>query len=167
MEGNGYLKMKNYFEDLVDQSNFLNGFAGFFARELFNKLGSRKEPLKAPYLALFKYTLGLDGNEQSTQAIRKLGFSIIIHDIKPDDFEAEYAAVDLGETLALKVIARMIYDSKTPKHFLWNSVLKESIQIVPIDIEKIGFGVEVSFNVKNNQSMKIDLLDWKDVDSVC
>jgi hypothetical protein len=167
MEHNGYLKMKKYFENLVNNSKFLNGFAGFFARELLNKLASKKEPLQAPYLALFRYNLGLDGQEQNTQAVRKLGFSIILHNIKPDNYEAQYEAIDLAESLALKVLARIFFDNKKTDHFLWNSIIKESIQIVPLDHEKIGFGVEVMFNLKNKQSMKLDPEDWKDVASVC
>lgn len=167
MEENGYLKMKNYFENIVTHSRFLNGFAGFFARELFNKLGSKKEPLKAPYLALFKYNIGLDGQEQNTQAVRKLGFSIIIHNVKPDDYEVQYEAIDQAEKFALKVLSRMFYENKKPNHFLWNSIIKESIQIVPLDIEKIGFGVEVSFNIKNKQSMKVNPEDWDDIEIVC
>lgn len=159
--------MKNYFENLTNKSKFLNGFAGFFARELLNKLGSKKEPLQAPYLALFRYNLGLEGQEQNTQAVRKLGFSIILHNIKPDNYEAQYEAVDRAETLALKVLARIIFDNKKNDHFLWNSVIKDSVQIIPLDIEKIGFGVEVTFNLKNWQSMKLDPADWEDVESVC
>jgi hypothetical protein len=167
MERNGYLRMKNYFENVVEQSNFLNGFAGFFERELFNKLTSRKSPLKAPYLALFKYSLGLDGQEQNTKAIRRLGFSIILYSEKPNDFESEYEAIDLAENLALKVLSRMMFDSKNSKHFLYNSLIKESVQIIPMEIEKIGFGVEVFFNLKNMQPMIISPEDWKDIKSVC
>jgi hypothetical protein len=60
-----------------------------------------------------------------------------------------------------------MFDSKNSKHFLYNSLIKESVQIIPMDIEKIGFGVEVFFNLKNMQPMIISPEDWKDIKSVC
>lgn len=167
MENNGYLKLKNYFENLTTQAKFLNGFAGFFSRELANKLAARKEPLQSPYLALYKYQLGLEGDEMKTMGIRKIGFAIIINNVKPDDYEAQYAAVDTAETLALKVLARVRYDNNTKTNFLWNSLQKESITVEPVELSRSDFGVEVTFDLKNGQSLKLDSTDWKDINTIC
>ena len=167
MQINGYLKLKDYFENLTAQSNFLEGFAGFFSRELMNKLTSRKEPLQSPYLALFKYQLGLDGDEMKTMGIRKLGFAIIYNNIKPDNYEAQYEAIDNAENLALKVIARIRFDNNDKTHFLWNALQKESITIEPVELSQSDFGVEVTFDLKNGQSLKLDPDDWKDINTIC
>jgi hypothetical protein len=37
MKENSYLQIKNYFENLVQQSKFLNDFVGFFSREWAEK----------------------------------------------------------------------------------------------------------------------------------
>jgi len=37
---------------------------------------------------------------------------------------------------------------------------------VELDISRL-FGVEVSFQLKNIQSLKLDADDWNDVDKVC
>lgn len=167
MQNNGYLKLKNYFENITNQANFLKGFAGFFSRELANKLTSRKEPLQAPYLALFKYQLGLDGDKMKTIGLRKIGFAIIFNNIKPDDYEAQYAAIDEAETLALKVLARVRYDSNIKDHFLTNSLQKDSFNLEPVELTRSDFGVEVTFDLKNSQSLKLDPEDWKDITTIC
>lgn len=167
MDNNGYLKLKNYFQNLTAQANFLNGFAGFFSRELATQLTSRKDPLQAPYLALFKYQLGLEGDEMKTMGIRKLGFAVMINDVPKDDYELQYAAIDRAEQLALKVLARVKYDNNLKTHFLWNSLQKDSINIEPVELSRSDFGVEVTFDLKNSQTLTLDPADWKDITNIC
>lgn len=46
--------------------------------------------------------------------------------------------------------------------------IKNSIEVTPIELGGNGiFGVEVSFQLKNFQSMKLAPNDWKDIDRVC
>ncbi|MDV3668232.1 hypothetical protein CMU39_09365 [Elizabethkingia anophelis] len=168
MQQNSYKTVKDYFENLVDKSNFLNGFAGFFQRELISKLTANKDTLKIkpPYLALFSYNINLEGGEQNTQALRKIGYAIIFNKVGTD-FEQQYQAIEDAEKMAIKILARIKYDNNRKDYFLWNSLIKDSIQISPIELETGDFGAEVFFTLKNPQSLQLDPDDWKDIDSVC
>ncbi len=166
MKENSYIEVKNYFENLVEQSNFLNDFVGFFQREWANKTASVKG-LKSPTLALFKYELGFDGPDQNTLAVRKIGFAIMFNRVKRDDLEAQYNAIHEAEKLAVKILARIRYDNFLSGHILYNSFLKDSVEITPVELSGSEFGVDVQFNLKNKQNLKIDEADWKDIDNIC
>ena len=167
MEANSYKKMKDYFENLVEQSNFLNDFVGFFQREWANRTAAYTNELASPNLTLFKYKLGFDGPEENTIAVRQIGFAIMFTKVNNDDFEAQYNAIDLAEQLALKVISRIKYDNHNENHFLYNSFIKDSVEISPVELSASDFGVEVFFNLRNKQLLKVDPTDWKDIDQVC
>ena len=85
MKENSYLQIKNYFENLVQQSKFLNDFVGFFSREWAEKKNTVKG-LQEPVLSLWKYELGFDGPENNTIAVRKIGFAIMYNEVKPDEW---------------------------------------------------------------------------------
>lgn len=161
-----YLTLKNYFENLATQATFLNGFAGFFNRELISKI-NEYDSLRSPYLALFKYNINLQGSEQNTQALRQLGFAISFNNISAGDYDAQYAAIDMAEKLAIKVLARIKYDNNIRSSFLWNSLVKESVQIIPFELESGDFGAEVLFSLKNPQALVLEPDDWDDITSVC
>jgi hypothetical protein len=163
---NSYLEIKNYFENLVEQSNFLNEFVGFFEREWTAKR-TKFVGIKTPVLALFRYELGLDSPNENALAVRKIAFAIMLKVEKPDDFSGQYSAIDTAEKLALKVLSRINFDSNTREHFLWNSFLKDSVVINPVELSGNDFGVEVFFHLKNKQPLKLDIDDWKDIESVC
>lgn len=163
-KGSSYLRLKNYFENLVKQSNFLEDFSGYFSRELHDK----EYKMLSPCLALFGYSLGLEGEEMATTAVRKLSFGIIYNNVKHDDYEKQYEAVDNAEFLALKISARIRLDSNNKDHFLYGALMKNSIEIRPIELEGNGiFGAEVSLKLKNFQTMKVSTDDWKDLDKIC
>lgn len=166
MQENSYLEIKQYFENLVEQSNFLFDFVGFFQREWANRTASVKG-LQTPSLTLFKYQLGFDGPEENTVAVRQIGFAVMYNDIKADDFEAQYNAISNAEKLALKVLARIRFDHYKNDHFLFNSFIKESVEINPVELSANDFGVEVFFSLKNKQLLKIEPSDWKDIDTIC
>lgn len=166
MKENSYLAIKNYFEYLSIQANFINDFVGFFQREWANRTSSFKG-LKTPALALFKYDLGFDGPDQNTVAVRKIGFAIMFNNIKPDDLEGQYIAIHDAEQIALKVLSRIRYDSNTPDHPLFNSFLKDSVEINPVELSGGEVGVDVLFNFKNKQLLKVDPEDWEDIEKVC
>lgn len=161
-----YLQLKNYFRNLQEQSNFLKTFVGFSERE-WNTMKARRLGIEAPVLALFRYELGFESPEVKALAVRKIGFAIMLKVAKPDDFEGQTVAIDTAEQLALKLLSRINYDSNLRDHFLWNSFLKASVQINPVELSANDFGVEVFFNIKNPQSLKVDLADWKDITSIC
>ena len=123
--------------------------------------------LKAPVLALFNYKLGFDGPDQNSVAVRKIGFAIMFNKIPAGDFQAQYNAIYEAEKLALKVLSRIWIDSQNESHFLYNSFLKDSIEIEPVELSSSDFGVDVIFNLKNKQLLKVDESDWKDLDHIC
>lgn len=166
MKENSYLQVKDYFENLVQQSNFLNDFVGFFEREWATKTASVKG-LKSPCLALFKYNLGFDGPEQNTIAVRKTGFAIMFNDIKAGDYQAQYQAIHDAEALAVKVLSRIRHDNYDDSHFLYNAFLKDSVDISPVELSGNSFGVDVLFNFKNKQKLIVQVEDWKDIPHVC
>ena len=161
-----YLTIKDYFEHLGTHAKFLKGFAGFFDRELLTKINSY-DGLENPYLALFKYSIALEGNEQNTQANRQIGFVIAFGKIDAGNYAAQYKAIDDAEKFAFKVLARIKYDNARKDFFLWNSLIKESIQINPFELENGEFGAEVFFNIKNPQSLVCDITDWDDLTDKC
>lgn len=166
-KNNSYLQLKDYFANLVEQSQFLGDFVGYFSRELHNKEQSTKG-ITSPCLALFGYSLGIEGEEMASTAVRKLSFGILYNNIPPDDYERQYEAIDNAEALALKVVGRLKLDSNTPEHLLYNSLAKNSVEIRPIELEGVGiFGAEVSFHLKNIQRFKLSADDWKDLDKIC
>lgn len=166
MKENSYLEVKNYFENLVMQSTFLNDFVGFFEREWSSKTSSVKG-LKSPVLALFRYTLGFDGQNDNSVAVRKIGFAIMFNKIKPGDLDAQYQAIHDAEQLSIKILARMRYESFNSDHFLYNAFLKDSVEIKPVELSAGDFGVDVLFNLKNKQPLKVDFADWKDLEDIC
>ncbi|MCW0492494.1 hypothetical protein [Riemerella anatipestifer] len=166
-KSNSYLKLKKYFQNLVEQSNFLNDFSGYFSRELHNKEQSSKG-LKSPCLALFGYSLGIEGEAMASTAIRRVSFGILYNNVPPDDYEKQYERIDNAEELALRVVARIKLDSNTNGHLLYNSLIKNSVEVRPIELEGVGiFGAEVFFNLKNPQHLKVSTDDWKDLDKIC
>lgn len=166
MKENSYLKTKDYFENLVLQSNFLEDFVGFFERE-WNAKKSSLKGLKSPVLALFKYTMGYEGPNENSLAVRKVGFAIMFNGIKPGDMQAQYKAVDDAELLANKILARIKNDSADPEHFLYNSLLKDTVEVNPVELSNNDFGVDVLFSLKNKQVLKVDPADWKDLNHIC
>lgn len=162
-----YLMMKDYFAHLVEQSKFLNDFVGYFSRELHNKQSSFRG-IHYPCLALFGYNIDVEGGEIQSSAIRNMNFGILIGNISAGNYEKQYETIDQAERLAIKTISRMRYDSNNPEHFLYGALIKNSVEIRPIELEGDGlFGVEVSFKLKNIQSFKLNKDDWKDIDKVC
>lgn len=166
MKENSYIAVKNYFENLSNKAKFLNDFVGFFQREWANRTASVKG-LKTPALALFKYELGFEGPDQNTVAVRKIGFAVMFNNIKPDDLEGQYIAIHDAEQLALKVLSRIRYDSNTPNHALFNSFLKDSVEINPVELSGGEVGVDVLFNFKNKQKLTVNPDDWEDINNVC
>ena len=166
MKENSYLQIKNYFENLVQQSNFLNDFVGFFSREWAEKKNTVKG-LQEPVLSLWKYELGFDGPENNTIAVRKIGFAIMYNEVKADDLEAQYNAIHNAEALAIKVLSRIRHDNYDTSHFLYNSFMKESVEVSPVELSGNEFGVEVTFNLKNKQLLQVHVEDWKDIPHEC
>lgn len=162
-----YLILKNYFQNLVKKSTFINDFSGYFARELHDKQGSYSG-VAYPCLALFGYGIDVEGEQLQSSAVRTMNFGILIGDTPAGDYEAQYSAIDRAEALAMKVLARMRYDSNKQEHFLYGALQKNSVEIRPVELDGVGlFGVEVSFKLKNIQSLKMNTNDWEDVDKIC
>ncbi len=166
MENNSYIKIKHYFEDLVAHHRHINAFSGYFNRELQNQEASF-DGLASPYLALFKYQLGLEGPKQNTVAVRKVAFAVMFNDVPADDFEAQYTAIDNAEQLSLTVLSRVQFDNNDKTHLLYNTFIKESVRIIPVELSNTAFGVEVHFSLKNPQRLTVNLEDWKDIDKLC
>ena len=166
MKENSYIQIKNYFEELVHQSNFLFDFVGFFEREWRAKQASLAK-IKVPVLALFKYDLGFEGPEQNSIAVRKIGFAIMFNKIPAGDFSAQYNAIYEAEKLAIKVLSRIRIDSNNPDHFLYNSFLKDSVEIKPVELSSSDFGVDVIFSLRIKQILNVDVSDWKDLNHIC
>ncbi|HAD79021.1 MAG TPA: hypothetical protein DCF99_05955, partial [Flavobacteriaceae bacterium] len=120
-----------------------------------------------PNLTLFKYKLGFDGPEENTIAVRQIGFAIMFTKVKKDDFEAQYDTIDIAEQMAIKVMSRVKFDNHNESHFLYNSLIKDSIEISPVELSASDFGVEVFFNLRNKQLLRVDPADWKDIEKVC
>ena len=166
MQENSYIKTKDYFENLVNQSNFINDFVGFFQREWADRTASVKG-LNSPTLALFKYDLGFEGPEQNTIAVRKIGFAVMFNNIKAGDLDAQYTAIHDAEQLALKILARIRHDNYEKEHFMYNSFIKESVEINPVELSGNEFGVDVLFSMKNIQKLFVIQEDWKDFPHEC
>lgn len=81
---------------------------------------------------------------------------------KSDDFTGQTAAIDKAEEIALKVLSRISFDSNTIGSLIYNSFLKGSVEITPVELSANDFGVEVFFDLKSPQSLSIELQDWDD-----
>ena len=159
-ENNSYLKMKNYFQDLVSKSNLVNSFAGYFRRELLSK--KDRDDFSSPYLALFDYELVFTGPEQNTISTRKIGFAVVFQNIPEDEMELQYQSIDDAEQIILQFMARMKIDAANEQHFLYRAFKKEGAIITPVDLEDGGFGAEVTIEFHNNQSLKALPNAWTD-----
>lgn len=166
MQENSYNQIKDYFQDLVENSNFLNDFVGFFQREWAERTAS-VDGLNSPYLALFRYEIGLEGPDNNTKAVRRIGLAVMYDNIAADDLEAQYGAIHNAEALAMKVLSRIRYDSYQPDHFLYNAFRKESVEINTVELSANDFGVEVFLNLDNKQKLFVNPEDWKDIDKIC
>ncbi len=163
---NSYIKMKEYFADLVEQHTSINEFIGYFSRELSQRDASRAG-IASPYLALFKYEMGFEGQQMNSTAVRKLGFAVMFNNVSPDKYEDQYNAIDEAEQLALSVLARINFNNNDRNHFLYKSFIKDSVKILPVELSSRSFGVEVYFSLKNPQSLTLNPVDYEDVDTVC
>lgn len=159
-ENNSYLKMKDYFENLVEKSAHVKSFAGYFQRELMNK--NAGDELESPYLALFDYTLGLSGPEQNTISVRRLNFAVMFENVPDDDLEAQYNAVDQAEAIILKFLSRIRLEAANENHFLYRAFRKENILIAPIELSLTAFGAECVIEFQNSQALKALPEDWTD-----
>ncbi len=166
MKNNGYLEIKDYFQQIVAKNKKINEFVGYFTRDLHHKQAAFTG-LPSPYLALFKYKLGLDGGPQNTVAVREVGFAVMRTDVADDDFEEQYKAIDECEQMALQILARIRYDNNNREHFLYNSFMKDSVRILPVELRSQSYGVEVFFSFKNPQKLVVAPDEWEDIDSVC
>ena len=61
MRGTSYLELKKYFNQIVEKSEFLEDFIGYFSRELRNKEQSSRG-IQFPCQALFNYNFGIEGD---------------------------------------------------------------------------------------------------------
>jgi len=159
-QDNSYLKMKDYFEDLVSKSTLVKSFAGYFRRELLSKI--EKESFESPYLALFDYELSFSGPEQNTISVRKIGFAVIYANVPDDDLELQYQRIDDAEQIIKEFMARMKIESANEEHFLYKAFKKEGAVITPVELEDNGFGSEVSLEFNNSQSLKAHAEAWTD-----
>lgn len=166
MQNNSYFKIKEYFKNIVENHTEIQAFSGYFNRDLQHQESSY-DGINSPYLALFKYELGLEGPKQNTIAVRKVAFALMLNNIPADDFDAQYTAIDKAEQLALQVLARVQLDNNNKKHLLYNTFLKESVRILPVELSNTAFGVEVYFNLKNPQQLTVDVTKWNDIDKIC
>lgn len=166
MEENSYIETKNYFEELANKSRFINDFVGFFQREWASKKATVKG-LQEPVLSMWKYELGFDGPDQNTIAVREIGFAVMYNKVKPDDLCGQYNAIHNAERLAIKLLSRIKWDSNEKDHFLYNSFLKDSVKIMPVELSGNEFGVDVTFNLKNKQLLTVSPEDWNDIENVC
>lgn len=165
MQSSSYLQVHNYFKDLVSQSNFLNDFVGLFDREWATRTNS-PAGIQSPVLTLYKYDLGFEGSGNNTIAVRKVALSIIFNDVK-DDFASQYQAIQDAEALALKLVSRINHDNYVRNHLLYNSFLKETVEMFPEELSAKQFGVSVMFSIKNPQVLSLNPDDWKDLDKAC
>ncbi|WP_265427885.1 hypothetical protein [Chryseobacterium sp. YIM B08800] len=159
-ENNSYLKMKDYFEDLVSKSVDVKSFAGYFRRELLNNM--EKSDFESPYLALFDYELTFSGPEQNTISTRKIGFAVMYSNVYDDDLELQYQRIDDAEQIILEFMARMKVESADENHFLHKAFKKEGSIITPVELEDNSFGSEVTLEFNNNQSLKAHADKWTD-----
>lgn len=164
-KNNSYLKLKNYFKDLVEKSIHVKSFVGYFQRELAQKDGG--DELDSPYLAIYGYGNTLSGPEQNTISVRKLSFAVMYKGIPDDDLELQYKAVDDAEEIINIFLARIRMDSNDPEHFLYNAWNKEGTEISPVELSISAFGSEVSLEFKNNQFLKMHPEDWNDNPPTC
>ncbi|MGV4460721.1 hypothetical protein ACQ1Q5_04190 [Ornithobacterium rhinotracheale] len=166
MQENSYLKLYEYFQKIAEANVHIQGFAGYFQRDLENKLKSYAG-LSSPYLALWHYEKGYQGEGRNTLAVISLGYVVLRNDVAPDDIEAQYRAIDECEQIAKSVNARLRFDNHNQKHFLFNAYLKEQTKITPIEMIGTGFGVQVEVFFKNPEHLTLNPDDWSDIDSVC
>lgn len=163
---NSYNKLYLYFKQIAEKSNLIKGFAGYFERDLSNQEQSYKG-ISSPYLALWNYEKGYEGENSNTIAIISVGYVILRNDIPIDDIEAQYQAIDSCEQIAKSVNSRLWFDNNDRNHLLYNAFIKEKTRIIPIDMEGVGFGVQVEVFFKNPENLKLNPDDWSDVDSIC
>jgi hypothetical protein len=162
-----YLQIRDYFQNLATHSAVLKDFVAFSQREWANRTAST-QGIESPYLVLYKYEMGFQGPEENTLAVRHLGFAIMVQDnALQDDFEAQYTGINTAEQIALKILARIRYDSFNQEHFLYNSFMKETVVITDVEISAGEMGVDVFFSIKNKQTLKCDAADWADLDTTC
>lgn len=164
-ENNSYLKLKDYFKDLVSKSVDVKSFVGYFQRELIQKDGG--DELESPYLAIYGYGNSLSGPEQNTISVRKISFAVMYKDIPDDDIELQYKAVDDAEAIIMEFLGRIRMDAHDPAHFLYKAFQKEGTEIVPVELSITSFGSEVSLEFKNNQSLKMQPEKWTDNPQTC
>ncbi|WP_300685858.1 hypothetical protein [Chryseobacterium sp.] len=162
-QDNSYLKMKNYFQEIVENSVDINSFSGFSSTEL--KTREANDELTQPYLAIFDYSMGLSGPDQNTISVRKLSFAIVYNNIPEDDFDLQYQAIDNAEDIVLQVLAMIKHHSGLEKHFLFNSFIKESVDIDDLELNSTSYGSVCYLELKNNRTLRLDKNRWLTIEN--
>lgn len=162
-----YDKVISYFKDLVELNLYLKNFVAFSPQELSVK-ATGKRGLNGYTLALFQYTATLDGNKQRTLGKRTIGFAIV-NPTSNDDFKAQYKTIAEAEQIGLTVISRINYDSKQPKHWLYNNFDKASVRFNEITASESDnfYGMEFFFQVRTWEPLNLDPNDWEDIKDTC
>lgn len=158
---NDYNILRGYFQHIAENSKWIKDFAGFMERELREKTNSFSG-IPSPFLHLWKYEKGYLGDFQPTIAVINCGYVIMRNDVDINDFEAIYTAVDECETIAHHVNSRIRRDSNDPKHFLFNSYMKDRTRVEPVYMDEVGYGVEVQVYFKNPQPIQFEPTEWLD-----
>lgn len=166
MRENSYFKLYEYFKKISQNSVFVQDFAGYFKHDLDAKIQSFNG-IQSPYLALWDYNKEYLGENQSTLAVISLGYVVLKNDVPVDDIQAQYQAIDQCERIAKHINSRLRFDNLNPKHFLFNSFLKDKTRISPVDMKEVGFGVEVMVYFKNPEILELNPAEWADIDQAC
>lgn len=155
-----------YFEKLVTN---LKGIESFFRMDLTEIQSSFRSSANFPCLVLESYEGDLQDSNTSNSVNQKTFAFTIYTNPKADDYNQQNLELSLSEELGLKIIGRMRHDAAQPDHLLFRKFKVENVsyaKVGPVFNERL-YGYRFIGVFLENQSLKINPLDWEDLPSVC
>lgn len=161
-----YKRLKEYAQQLAENCVHMHDFVGFFQEELDDKINSYRG-IQSPFMALWEYEKDREGMDQEALAIIRFSYVILFSDVRNDDFEAQYNAIDEAEKLADIINSRIRHDHYQPTHFLHRALIENHTVVKPVTYLNGCFGVQVSLGFKNLDFWHLKAEDWKDIEKIC
>lgn len=157
-----FSQIELYFEELVQNTEYIKAFIPLSERALSNHLESTSR-LQDPMLFLMSYEGKLDGNNQRTVGYRTVNFAVMFR-CDSDDAMAQRKAINDSEHVILNVLSRIDLDSKEQIiPWLKNAFVKNSVKLEDADFEYFPglYGMYCSFDLEVKNSLKYDNSFWK------
>ena len=141
----------------------------FFRIDLDELFGSFRSGISFPCMTVESPEGDAAESNVSNSVIGRAPAFTIYQKPQRGNYQQQTEMLDECERIGLKIIARMRHDARIPEHLLYNRFLASSVKWVKVGpvFSELLYGYRFSFEIKDNEALKVNPEDWSDIDSVC